>query len=176
MSFIIFACLFTGDNALSVFQTQSGKCGMRKNRTNGSVILQKNHTITWTIGVNTGTITQIFSCRNLANGTEIRTKAKLPAALEYSTNESFHRFRAIAFGKNLYNDKNWTTRTARDVYNFYQFVETADVWAAVFKMDFSYNQFYELMYKSGISIHQSPYLPTPTAMIRSKYIPSQVFL
>lgn len=73
------------------------------------------------------------------------------------TDESYHRFRAIAFGKNIYKDAMWTTGICSGVYNFYPIYDysTEDVWAAVFRNNYSFNQFYELAYKSGLSIHEA---------------------
>jgi predicted phosphoadenosine phosphosulfate sulfurtransferase len=83
--------------------------------------------------------------------------AKVASVVGIRANESYHRFRAIAFGKNLYKDKTWTTLISKNLYNIYPIFdyETSDVWAAVFKLGFTYNEFYEWMYKSGESIHQA---------------------
>lgn len=70
--------------------------------------------------------------------------------------ESLNRFRAIAKGKNMYKDKVWTTDNFNGVYSVYPIYDfsTEDVWGCYAKHDFKYNQIYELMYKSGISIHE----------------------
>jgi predicted phosphoadenosine phosphosulfate sulfurtransferase len=51
----------------------------------------------------------------------------------------------------------WTTGIYSGVYNFYPIYDysTEDVWAAVFRNNFSFNEFYELAYKSGIGIHEA---------------------
>lgn len=81
---------------------------------------------------------------------------KVAVGVGIRTDESLNRFRAIAFKKNMYKGLNWTTPTAKDVYNFYPIYDwrTEDVWGAIFKYNFSYNEFYEKMYKMGKSIHE----------------------
>lgn len=78
------------------------------------------------------------------------------------TDESLNRFRTIAFQKHKEEFKNyhWTTKLKSknktyDVFNFYPIYDfkVEDVWGTVSKMDFSYNQIYELMYKNGLNIH-----------------------
>lgn len=82
---------------------------------------------------------------------------KVAVGVGIRTDESYHRFRAVAFGKNIYKDAMWTTCICSGVYNFYPIYDysTEDVWAAVFQNDFRFNSFYELAYKSGISIHDA---------------------
>lgn len=78
------------------------------------------------------------------------------------SDESFNRFRTIVSEtKTRFRDQPWTTQL-RDcepqlVYNFYPLYDwsTQDIWAAVSKLDLSYNQIYELMWKSGLSIHKA---------------------
>lgn len=72
------------------------------------------------------------------------------------TDESFQRFRAIAFGKNLYKDWIWTTDMGHGVYNIYPLYDwrTEDIWHAVWKFGLKYNQVYELMWKMGVPISQ----------------------
>jgi predicted phosphoadenosine phosphosulfate sulfurtransferase len=43
-----------------------------------------------------------------------------------------------------------------DVYHFYPLYDwrTEDIWGAVSKLDLEFNEFYELMYKNGLGIHQ----------------------
>lgn len=150
-------CLpFYEDNALSVFQTQWKMWNLEESDKWVRDFTEKpyNNVDFW--GKYWNDNPDIFM-QKFGEWYRDTHKGKVACGVGIRTNESFHRFRAIAFGKNLYNEKKWTTRIARNVYNFYPIYdfETADVWAAVFKMDFSYNQFYELMYKSGISIHQA---------------------
>ncbi|MDK4500901.1 DUF3440 domain-containing protein [Fusobacterium necrophorum] len=78
------------------------------------------------------------------------------------TNESFNRFRAIvSLRKEKWKDCNWTTRVQTPwnlpIYNFYPIYdwETRDIWIAVSKFDLKYNKLYELLYKSGLSIHEA---------------------
>lgn len=82
---------------------------------------------------------------------------KVAVGVGIRTDESYNRFRAVAFGKYMYNDLPWTTEIDTNVYNFYPIYDfsTQDVWASVFKNGFSFNQFYELAYKSGLNIHQT---------------------
>lgn len=72
------------------------------------------------------------------------------------TDESYNRFRSIAFGKNLYKGKNWSTDNGKGYYTFYPIYDwrTEDIWHAVSKFDLSYNEVYELLNKNGVSIHQ----------------------
>lgn len=72
------------------------------------------------------------------------------------SDESMNRFRAIAFGKSLYKDINWTTDNGNGIYSCYPIYDfrTEDVWVAVSKFDFKYNLAYDLMYKNGLSIHE----------------------
>ncbi len=69
--------------------------------------------------------------------------------------ESFHRFRAIAFGKNIYKGKKWTTLQSNSIINFYPVYDfkTEDIWVAVNKCNLTYNMTYEQMYKNGVGIH-----------------------
>ena len=86
---------------------------------------------------------------------------KVAAGIGIRANESLNRFRTIINkNKETYKDKNWTTlvkATEREVYNFYPIYdwETRDVWIATFKCNLLYNEFYEVMYKAGISIHDA---------------------
>jgi predicted phosphoadenosine phosphosulfate sulfurtransferase len=71
--------------------------------------------------------------------------------------ESLNRFRAIALGKNMYKKLYWSTDNFNGCYSFYPIYDwsTQDIWGCVSKYDFSYNHIYELMFKSGMSIHES---------------------
>lgn len=70
--------------------------------------------------------------------------------------ESMNRFRAMAFGKNLYKGKNYSTDQGKGIFSFYPIYDfrTEDVWCAVSRFNFSYNQVYEMLYKNGIGIHE----------------------
>lgn len=79
------------------------------------------------------------------------------------TNESFNRFRTIALldTKTRFKDYPWTTQIKIqndriNVFNFYPIYDwkVEDIWGAVSKFDFKFNQIYELMYKNGVGIKQ----------------------
>lgn len=78
------------------------------------------------------------------------------------SDESLNRFRTIVSDKkSTYNGLNWTTQLKIhnkpiDMYNFYPIYDwrTEDIWGAVAKYDWEYNQVYEKLYKNGVSIHQ----------------------
>lgn len=81
---------------------------------------------------------------------------KVACMVGIRTDESFHRFRSIAFGKNLYKDWVWSTNMGQNIFNIYPIYDwrTEDIWHAVHKFDLKYNQVYEMMWKSGIPISQ----------------------
>lgn len=81
---------------------------------------------------------------------------KVAIVVGIRADESFHRFRAVAFGKNLYNGQNWTTKIKKGVYNCYPLYDwrTEDIWHAVSRFDLKYNAVYEMLWKNGISIHE----------------------
>ena len=70
--------------------------------------------------------------------------------------ESMNRFRAIAFGKNMYKNINYSTDNFNGVFSLYPIYDwrTEDLWAAVYKFNFYYNKVYELLWKKGVSIHE----------------------
>lgn len=78
------------------------------------------------------------------------------------TNESLNRFRSIVSNKKeRYNGYGWTTRVKIgenpiNVFNFYPIYdwEVEDIWGAVAKFDFAFNEIYELMYKNGLPLHE----------------------
>lgn len=86
---------------------------------------------------------------------------KVAAGIGIRANESLNRFRTIVNEKKeTYKDKQWTTLikdTEKEVYNFYPLYdwETKDIWIATFKENLIYNEFYEIMYKAGLSIHET---------------------
>ena len=86
---------------------------------------------------------------------------KVACGVGIRSNESLNRFRTIVSDKKTtYQDKNWTTLvkdTDREVYNFFPLYdwETRDIWIATFKDNMIYNEFYEIMYKAGLTIHQA---------------------
>lgn len=62
--------------------------------------------------------------------------------------------------KNTYKNKQWTTQIKinekpQDIYKFYPIYDwkTSDIWGAVSKYDWEYNQIYEKLYKNGVSIY-----------------------
>lgn len=79
------------------------------------------------------------------------------------SDESFNRFRTIVSeSKERLDGRPWTTRLQTpsgplDAYNFYPLYDwrTEDVWGAVSRLGLLYNPVYELMWKSGLSIHKA---------------------
>ena len=72
------------------------------------------------------------------------------------SDESLNRFRTIASqNKVTYNNLNWTTKIADNVYNCYPIYDwrTEDIWTANGKNGWQYNKLYDLFYKAGVSIH-----------------------
>lgn len=72
------------------------------------------------------------------------------------TNESYNRYRTIAnFTKTRYLRKQWSTRIAPRIYNFYPLYdwEARDIWIANGKYGYDYNKIYDLMYLAGVSLH-----------------------
>lgn len=76
---------------------------------------------------------------------------KIACGVGIRADESFNRFRAIAFGKSLYQDKKYTTKLSEGVYNFYPIYDFSveDVWGVTSQYDFQMNHIYELMWKNG---------------------------
>jgi predicted phosphoadenosine phosphosulfate sulfurtransferase len=78
------------------------------------------------------------------------------------SDESLNRFGTIVSEtKTMYRNKVWTTKikfknSDMNVYNFYPIYDwrTEDIWTAVSKFDFKFNNIYELMYKNGVSIYE----------------------
>ena len=83
-------------------------------------------------------------------------KNKVGCLVGIRTDESFNRFRAIAFGKNLYKNLKGSTNIKKGIYNFYPLYDwrTEDIWISVSKLNLSFNVVYEMLYKNGISIHE----------------------
>lgn len=81
---------------------------------------------------------------------------KVAGMVGIRTDESLNRFRAIAFGKNLYKEKMWSTDNGKNYFSFYPIYDwkTQDIWAAVSKFNLYYNEVYEMMFKNGVGIHQ----------------------
>lgn len=149
-------CLpFYEDNAVSVFQTQWKMWDPDNEELWVREFTEKayNNVAFW--GDYFDENPDIFM-KNFAKWYRDTKEGKVACGVGIRSDESLNRFRAIAFGKNVYNGKNWTTKLATDIYNFYPIYDfsTADVWGATFKYNFSYNEFYELLYKNGTSIHE----------------------
>jgi len=78
------------------------------------------------------------------------------------SDESLNRFRTIFnMKKQTLNDQGWTTRIKNnshviDLYNLYPIydMKVEDVWGAIFHLEFSFNEIYELMYKNGLTVSQ----------------------
>lgn len=71
------------------------------------------------------------------------------------TDESYNRYRTIAnFEKARYRRKQWSTRIAPKLYNFYPIYDwgTRDIWIANGKFDYDYNKIYDLMYLAGVPL------------------------
>lgn len=70
--------------------------------------------------------------------------------------ESYHRFKAVAFGQNKYNNKNYIIDKGKGLYNAYPLYDYSveDIWGCVFKFGFRYNKIYDLMTMSGLSVHE----------------------
>jgi predicted phosphoadenosine phosphosulfate sulfurtransferase len=83
-------------------------------------------------------------------------KTKIACVVGIRTDESMNRFRAIAFGKNIYKNLKWTTEIKKGIYNAYPIYDwkTEDIWHSVSKFNLSFNESYEMMYKNGMGIHE----------------------
>lgn len=71
--------------------------------------------------------------------------------------ESYNRYRTIAnYTKGRYRYKQWSTRTASHLYNFYPIYDwkTKDVWIANGRNKYSYNKIYDLMHLAGVPLSQ----------------------
>ena len=71
--------------------------------------------------------------------------------------ESYNRYLTIAnFAKMRYQSKQWSTRIAPHLYNFYPLYDwaTKDIWVANGKFGYDYNRVYDLMYLAGVSLAQ----------------------
>lgn len=81
---------------------------------------------------------------------------KTACVIGIRTQESLNRWRAIKGDKGMYKDKRYTTKINENVYNFYPIYdwETADIWKFYGKTGLEYNEYYDLMYLAGASIHQ----------------------
>ncbi|MDR0726733.1 MAG: DUF3440 domain-containing protein [Rickettsiales bacterium] len=73
------------------------------------------------------------------------------------SDESFNRFRTIAMkNKEMLSNLNWTTKIFdyEELYNCYPIYDwkTEDDWIANAKMDWDYNQLYDMFYKAGVPL------------------------
>ena len=82
-------------------------------------------------------------------------KNKVVGLVGIRTDESYNRFRSIAFGKKLYNKKTWTTDNGNGYYSAYPIYDwrTEDIWHSVSRFNLTHNEVYEMLYKNGVSIH-----------------------
>lgn len=80
---------------------------------------------------------------------------KVAGLVGIRTDESYNRFRSIAFGKKLYRNKKWTTDNDNGYYSVYPLYDwrTEDIWHAVSKFDLMQNEVYEMLWKNGVGIH-----------------------
>lgn len=83
-------------------------------------------------------------------------KEKVACLVGIRSDESLNRFRAIAFGKKLYDKKPWSTEIKPNVYNFYPLYDwsTEDIWGSIAKDNLIFNEVYEMLYKNGMGIHE----------------------
>lgn len=81
---------------------------------------------------------------------------KTACVLGIRTQESLNRWRAIHGDKEAYCNKEYTTKAADNVYNFYPIYDwiVDDVWTFYGKTGNIYNKFYDLMYQAGVSVHK----------------------
>lgn len=73
------------------------------------------------------------------------------------TDESYNRYRTIAnFTKARYQYKQWSTRVASKLFNFYPLYDwkTKDIWIANGKYGYDYNKIYDLMYLAKVPLSQ----------------------
>jgi len=73
------------------------------------------------------------------------------------TDESYNRYRTISnFQKRRYRFKQWSTRMAPRIYNFYPIYDwnTRDIWIANGKYGYDYNKIYDLMHLAGVPLSQ----------------------
>ena len=74
------------------------------------------------------------------------------------TQESLHRYKAVNkfSDKNEYKSKNYTTLITANCINAYPIYDwlVEDVWIANYRLQFDYNKLYDLMYQSGLGVHQ----------------------
>ena len=69
------------------------------------------------------------------------------------SDESLNRYRTIkSRSKIMINGRNWTTKTAKNVYNAYPIYDwtVKDVWVANAKFGWPYNRLYDMFYKAGV--------------------------
>lgn len=150
-------CLpFYEDNAVSVFQTQWKMWNPDESDKWIHEITEKEYNNVEFFGKYYDDNPDIFM-KNFSMWYRDTHKGKVACFVGIRTDESYHRFRAIAFGKNTYKGTIWSTKIFSDVYNFYPMYDfsTSDVWGAYSLYGFTFNQFYELAYKSGLSIHEA---------------------
>lgn len=79
---------------------------------------------------------------------------KVACGVGIRADESFNRFKAVAFGKSLYEGKKYTTKLSKGVYNFYPIYDFSveDIWGVTALYNFQMNHIYELMWKNGVAL------------------------
>jgi len=75
------------------------------------------------------------------------------------SDESFNRFRTIALKqKNMLSNLNWTTKISKEkeLYSCYPIYDWSnkDVWIGNYKLEWDYNELYDLFYKAGLKLDQ----------------------
>ena len=87
---------------------------------------------------------------------------KICCGVGIRTQESLHRWKSLnKEDKPMFKNKNYTTKLnvgkKYNMYNFYPIFDytVEDIWTCVFKNKFYYNQFYEVMYKAGMNLHNT---------------------
>ena len=73
------------------------------------------------------------------------------------SDESLNRYRSLANqDKNMFMNKSYSTKISNNVYNLYPIYDwkVQDIWICNAKLNFMYNEIYDLFYKAGLSIAQ----------------------
>jgi predicted phosphoadenosine phosphosulfate sulfurtransferase len=70
--------------------------------------------------------------------------------------ESLNRYRTLVANKEMWHGLRWTTAKPGNVFNVYPIYDwkTEDIWRFAGKMETTYNEVYDLMWKAGLTIHQ----------------------
>lgn len=83
-------------------------------------------------------------------------KDKSVTLIGLRADESYYRFKAVAFGTNKYEGTNYIIDKGKGMYNAYPIYDYSveDIWGVASKYDFSYNKVYDMMTKNGLSLHE----------------------